>query len=264
MTSVAITSFKCRLSDEQGILAEKVVPKDELPSLVLADETVGWETFFDLPSKMPGKSTWRFVLEVEYEGPEPSPSPQLPDDSPTSKHQTDLLQLFETGEDADVVFKVKGETIPAHMLILAARARYFDRMFKSGMKECVSKEVIVPDTEPQVFRAMLQFIYSGLPPKKLEEIALDLLVVADKYGLCDLKKICELRACCILDENDVVEALILAERHNCDLLGLRALSVFHENIDNLNASSYELLKTEPDLLLSMLYHFTFTSRFERT
>ena len=41
MTSVAITSFKCRLSDEQGILAEKVVPKDELPSLVLADETVG-------------------------------------------------------------------------------------------------------------------------------------------------------------------------------------------------------------------------------
>ena len=111
---------------------------------------------------------------------------------------------------------------------------------------------------------MLQFIYSGLPPKKLEEIALDLLVVADKYGLCDLKKICELRACCILEENDVVEALILAERHNCDLLGLRALSVFHENIDNLNASSYELLKTEPDLLLSMLYHFTFTSRFERT
>ena len=147
------------------------------------------------------------------------------------------------------------------MLILAARARYFDRMFKSGMKECVSKEVIVPDTEPQVFRAMLQFIYSGLPPTKLDEIAMELLVVADELDLVDLKNMCEARACCILNKGNVVNALILAERHSCEVLWSRATSVFHESISDLAESEHKLekLKAEPDVLLKLLTHFARTS-----
>ena len=257
---VSMTFLKCRLSDKQGVLAEKVMMKEHL-GLIPKDQSVGWDTFFPLPGDMPGKSTWRFVIEVEYEVPDPSPPPQHPADSPTSRLQFDLLHLLETAEGADVTFKVKGETIPAHKYILAARAPYFADMFGSSMEKELSNEVDVADMEPPVFRSILQFLYSGLPPTKLDEIAMELLVVADELDLVDLKNMCEARACCILNKGNVVNALILAERHCCEVLWSRATSVFHESISDLAESEHKLekLKAEPDVLLKLLTHFARTS-----
>ena len=64
-------------------------------------------------------------------------------------------------------------------------------MFDSDVEENIKDEVKVPDVEPEIFRGLLRFLYSGLAPENVTDKALDLLLAADKYGVDGLKQICE-------------------------------------------------------------------------
>ena len=140
--------------------------------------------------------------------------------------------------------------------VILSRCAYFQRMFAS---EKSTNEVIVPDVTPDVFRAMLQFIYSDTLPKDSAEITLDLLVAADKYDVEKLKRKCEL-----LVPVNVVDALVVAESINAKTLMIRAKNVFGSNFDVLMQSesdeaelSRSLSKSLPFELLS---HFIKESR----
>ena len=143
--------------------------------------------------------------------------------------------------------------------VILSRCAYFQRMFASETKEKSTNEVIVPDVTPDVFRAMLQFIYSDTLPKDSAEITLDLLVAADKYDVEKLKRKCEL-----LVPVNVVDALVVAESINAKTLMIRAKNVFGSNFDVLMQSesdeaelSRSLSKSLPFELLS---HFIKESR----
>jgi len=71
---------------------------------------------------------------------------------------TDLLNLLESGKNADVTFFVGDAKIEAHKTILSARSTYYAHMFDSGMKENQANEVDVPDADPKAFRALLHFL----------------------------------------------------------------------------------------------------------
>lgn len=64
--------------------------------------------------------------------------------------------LLENEETADVVFDVSGEKFHAHKLVLTARSSVFESEFFSGI-ETDSKEIVVKDMEPMVFKV----IFSG-------------------------------------------------------------------------------------------------------
>ena len=102
---------------------------------------------------------------------------------------------------------------------------------------------------------MLQFLYSGLPPKNLADIALELLLASDKYGVEKLKKICEENAA--IHSENVVDALLAADRIRNESLMTRAKAVFRSNIDRLMASDVakDKLKSCPDLLLELVSHY---------
>ena len=143
--------------------------------------------------------------------------------------------------------------------VILSRCAYFQRMFASETKEKSTNEVIVPDVTPDVFRAMLQFIYSHTLPKDSADITLDLLVAADKYDVEKLKRKCEL-----LVPVNVVDALVVAESINAKTLMIRAKNVFGSNFDVLMQSesdeaelSRSLSKSLPFELLS---HFIKESR----
>ena len=104
--------------------------------------------------------------------------------------------------------------------VILSRCAYFQRIFASETKEKSTNEVIVPDVTPDVFRAMLQFIYSNTLPKDSAEITLDLLVAADKYDVEKLKRKCELLVPVNVD--NVVDALVVAESINAKTLMIRA------------------------------------------
>lgn len=150
-----------------------------------------------------------------------------------SRHLGDLLTA---GHGADVAFQVAGETFGAHRYILAARSPVFRAQFLGAMRESsgvvVSSQlqacpIRVADMEPQVFRALLAFLYTDTLPdycssssgQENEAAATamlqHLLVAADRYDMERLKLVCEDSLCKHIDTGSVATILALAEQHNC-------------------------------------------------
>jgi speckle-type POZ protein len=92
---------------------------------------------------------------------------------PPSNLSHHLRNLLTTGEGADVVFEVAGETFAAHRWLLASRSSVFRAELFGPMKEGESGNanvIRVDDMEAVVFRTMLYFAYTdSLPETKTEE-----------------------------------------------------------------------------------------------
>jgi len=80
---------------------------------------------------------------------------------PGSNLKRQLAGLLESGDGADVAFAVAGETFSAHRLVLALRSPVFKAELCGPMRELggAAQPITVEDMQPEVFRAMLQFIY---------------------------------------------------------------------------------------------------------
>ena len=208
-----------------------------------------WQSSND--TLVPDLETWRLVLEFEYRGfEEPAKDHSAPK---KLQLQNNFIQLLETGHQADVTFDVQGVKIGAHKIILTTRCEYFRLMFESGMAESASNEVFVPDIEPSVFKELLRFVYSDEAPKFDSESTMALLAAADKYDMAGLKEICETALCSNLTAQNVIEALLLAERNRCDTLMTRAKAVFGSYVSVLKTQeNWKKLEESPSLLLQLL------------
>jgi len=80
---------------------------------------------------------------------------------PGSNLMRQLAGLLESGDGADVAFAVDGETFAAHRLVLALRSPVFKAELCGPMRELggAAQPIAVEDMQPEVFRAMLHFIY---------------------------------------------------------------------------------------------------------
>ncbi|KAL6641085.1 hypothetical protein ACP70R_019266 [Stipagrostis hirtigluma subsp. patula] len=176
---------------------------------------------------------------------------------PQSDLHRHLGNLLRTKLGADVVFDVGGVTFAAHRWMLAARSPVFSAALFGTMKESDTGGVVhIRDMEPQVFKALLYFIYTDLFPEMTEgeedTMAQHLLVAADRYNLERLKLICE-KLCNCIDVGRVANILTLAEQHHCrglkkacfDFLStpanLRAV-VATDGFDHLNTSCPSITK----------------------
>ncbi|XP_039781289.1 BTB/POZ and MATH domain-containing protein 2-like [Panicum virgatum] len=144
----------------------------------------------------------------------PVPPPDL------DRHLGDLLV---SKEGADVTFQVAGEEFSAHRFLLAARSRVFKAELWGAMKEGAATGdcVRVDDMLPQVFKALLHFVYTdSLPQMEQEEavMAQHLLEAADRYDMQRLRLICEDTLCRHLDVSTAATTLVLAEQHHCRAL----------------------------------------------
>lgn len=139
---------------------------------------------------------------------------------PASDLHQHLGDLLQTGNGADVVFKVSSETFMAHRCMLAARSPVFSAELFGQMKESdIAGVVNIDDMEAHVFKALLFFIYTDSLPEmnKEEEGAMSqhLLVAADRYNLERLKLICEHKLCKCIEATTLATILALAEQHHC-------------------------------------------------
>ena len=161
-----------------------------------------------------------------------------------------------TSKDSDVTFIVNGEKMKAHKLILGARSVYFASMFDADMRENLANEVEITDADPDVFRAVLVYLYAGIDPPV--EMALDVLVIADKYGLERLKRSCENLVFTDFEHRfrvrgdiTIVDVLIVADRVGCVDLKNRAMSILSANLHLVSEEERAKLKNDPDLLLQV-------------
>ncbi|KAJ4813585.1 BTB/POZ and MATH domain-containing protein 2 [Rhynchospora pubera] len=85
-----------------------------------------------------------------------------------NEHFTELL---ENKEMADVTFDVNGEIFTAHRLVLSARSPVFKAEFFGRMSESKLKCIQIKNIKPEIFKAMLHFIYSDSLPHMSDKMS---------------------------------------------------------------------------------------------
>ena len=136
-----------------------------------------------------------------------------------SKFNSDLEKLFTTMQHSDVSFVVDGQQFRAHKAILSARSSVFAAMFEHPeMKENQLNRVDVEGIKPEVFEALLRFIYTNQVELKDEEKTKELHAAANRYLLDFLKHGCEEFLGHRITTRNCSELLILSDLHNAPLL----------------------------------------------
>ncbi|RLN11514.1 hypothetical protein C2845_PM09G02580 [Panicum miliaceum] len=187
----------------------------------------------------------------------------------SSNHRT----LLEEKTGADVIFEVGDEAFPAHNLVLAMRSPVFLAELYGPMEEKTSQRITIEDMHPDVFRALLHFIYTDSMPDAMEdfededdddaggrEMTKHLLVAADRYAMGRLKRICEGILCRSLDVENVATTLALADQHHRSNLRNACVEFIASSskIDDVVASQEHahLKRSCPVVLVDMLENVT--------
>jgi len=88
-------------------------------------------------------------------------------------------------------------------------------MFQHDFEEYRTRTVVIDDTKAQVFLQLLQYLYTGTASEmEKEDITVDLLVAADKYGVESLKEECAMLIGRNLKTENIINILILAHLHS--------------------------------------------------
>ncbi|XP_017494731.1 PREDICTED: speckle-type POZ protein-like, partial [Rhagoletis zephyria] len=112
-----------------------------------------------------------------------------------------------------MVFTINNKVLRAHKTIICARSPVFAAMFSNECKESKENKVTISDISVEVFKEVLQFIYTN-HVNQMEEYAMELLIAADKYQISELKSNCTNFIISKISTHSVVEHLIIADQYN--------------------------------------------------
>ncbi|CAN6200837.1 unnamed protein product [Urochloa humidicola] len=267
-TGGVAVSFACRLLDP----AEKLAPSPVPAVSAALGKGQGKDLFLMLRTKLASSGYLRddsFLVECVITVLLDDKSKQkaaAAAAAPLSDLRRHLGELWRSQMGSDVTFLVSGEHIAAHRYVLAARSPVFKAQLFGDMKEkAASQSVVIEDMEPEVFRALMQFIYTDTSPE-LEEgqeedaktaMAQHLLAAADRYGMERLKVICEEKMCAGISVGTVATALALVEQHGCSKLKARCMEFMVATPANLReivaTDGYKhLMESCPSVLSDLL------------
>lgn len=194
----------------------------------------------------------------------------------------DLTSLFvEAQDDEDVsqeccsletvVIQTQDKSFKVHRSVLAARSLVFRRMLENQPKvstvpldstaaaaswsESGSGIISIPDVGEDVMRHFLLYLYGSQVPVDMDEqLAEELLVIADKYDVERLKSACEVALSTSLSESTVPRLLVIAERHRCSKLKADALSYLTLNpAQILETAEWKIIEeNHPSLIVDAL------------
>lgn len=126
-------------------------------------------------------------------------------------------RMFEEGLYNDIIIQVGKKQIPAHKFVLAQSSIFAD-MFRSGWMPN-NNLLLINDFSFDVITVMLRFMYCR-KLEKLEDIATDLLMCANRYKLPLLQESCVNWLETHINISNFATALIAA-----DLLEIKALTL---------------------------------------
>lgn len=153
-------------------------------------------------------------------------------------------------KDADVVFVVGEEEIPAYKHIMTSCSDVFTSMFGADMLEKNTGRVKVTDVKPNVFKLMVRFIETGkFDSDDFEEVT-EVIHAADKYSIQTLIDVCGYRLSNWLSVDNACYLLILAELVKAEFFKQDCLNFITENKHKLASTNCykQMVKTSPDLI----------------
>ncbi|KAF8024871.1 hypothetical protein BT93_F1892 [Corymbia citriodora subsp. variegata] len=138
-----------------------------------------------------------------------------------------VLVAVEDGPDG-------GPSMPvsAHRNILANRSPVFKAMLENEMEESRSGTIKISDVSYDALQAFVNYLYSAEASLD-EQMACELLVLAEKYQVKHLKAYCEKFLVSKLNWDNSIINYAFAHQHNAKLLLEAALSLILDNMDKL-------------------------------
>lgn len=103
---------------------------------------------------------------------------------------SDMKNLIDTSDLTDFIYVVNGKEFKVHKWILSLASPVFRSTFTCGLDETKNSTAEINDCDPEMFDHLLKFIYKGLLPENLSEIALELYKLAHVYQIKSLEEIC--------------------------------------------------------------------------
>ncbi|XP_014229085.1 speckle-type POZ protein-like A [Trichogramma pretiosum] len=134
-------------------------------------------------------------------------------------NKINLDSLFLCEEFSDIRIRTSDENdIPAHKAILAAASPVFKAMFTHNMLENKENSVNITDTTNNTVIEMLRYIYTAEVIINKVDITIELLEVADKYQIDNLKIECEKILYSDLSSENAIKILIAAHKYKTKYL----------------------------------------------
>ncbi|KAL9156049.1 hypothetical protein ABFS82_09G047100 [Erythranthe guttata] len=170
-----------------------------------------------------------------------------------------------TKESADVFFNVNNQSFSAHHWVLASRCPK------------LLSEIDISDMDPNIFKAVLWYVYSGGIPQEeeensdlgsfvLESFMGKMLAAADRFELKELKKICESHISERISAESIAYILHLAELCHAKELKAACLGFGAQNnaaaagiLDILGSDGCKYVKKHcPSLFLELAYNGSYS------
>ena len=164
----------------------------------------------------------------------------------------DIGALLGDTKTSDIVIQCQEKKFHCHRIILGARSLVFRRMFDTDMKEASSGVITVNDIDVEAVEAMIEFIYTDGVTKDVEDTAM-LLYAADKYELKGLLEICFRKFKDGMDDDQLVEILILSERHSlADFKSIAMKKIMADKAKFINDKDFQKkMEKHPQLLFEL-------------
>eukprot|EP00931_Biecheleriopsis_adriatica_P007763 TRINITY_DN109014_c0_g1_i1.p1 TRINITY_DN109014_c0_g1~~TRINITY_DN109014_c0_g1_i1.p1 ORF type:complete len:475 (-),score=52.19 TRINITY_DN109014_c0_g1_i1:58-1482(-) len=176
--------------------------------------------------------------------------------------QADLAALTESGDDGDICIKVGESCLRAHSIILKARSPVFKAMLQSPMREALSREIKVEETDSITMRLFLKYMHTDWIEASVfrdSNQTLQLFQVADRYEVKALAQICaEALKTRGLHVECVIDIFLVANRLSYSGLRQACLAFIKEHIaDVQDSEGYRLLvQRQPGLLADIIAALT--------
>jgi N-acetylneuraminic acid mutarotase len=173
---------------------------------------------------------------------------------PTLIH--DMKRLMNCEEFSDVTFLVEGKPVYATRAHLAVRSEHFRAMLFGGMREShngATTEIIIRDVTHSVFSKIIEFLYTDNVTDISSDIAVPLLMAAERYLLGRLKGLCEDSIRKSITVENVINLFMASHRHRAAGLKEICLDFIIDHLDTVKKSKgFRDLKDEPELLMEII------------
>ena len=158
----------------------------------------------------------------------------------------DLSGAVNDGMWSDILIVAEGREIHAHQCILTARSEYFKAVFAHGMKESQQHVVNVQESYLTMLR-VITFMYTDTLKEASDDVLLEDLIAADRFGLVRMKLLCEHMI--YVTPSNCLNTLAVSEMVHASTLKERSMRNVGRHLSRLHGSTpyKELMKQCPHL-----------------
>mmetsp|Transcript_86146 Transcript_86146/g.241096 ORF Transcript_86146/g.241096 Transcript_86146/m.241096 type:complete len:295 (+) Transcript_86146:2-886(+) len=166
----------------------------------------------------------------------------------------DLRKLINNPSFSDVTFLVDNQPVYANRAHLAARSDHFRALFYSGMRESgADEQITLPDISHSVFLLLLEYIYTDQVGEISSELAVHLLIAAERFLLDRLKALCEDIIRKAISIENVVAIMMTAKAHRAEGLKDICMDFIITNEEKIKSMpAFKELIQEPTLMYELL------------